>query len=72
VLEEASGVLNTDRAEHLAYCLYQSISCSGLGLTQQDLADALFVTKGNMTYHLCRMEGRGLVDRRPEGRRGRG
>jgi DNA-binding MarR family transcriptional regulator len=41
------------------------------GLTQQDLADALFVTKGNMTYHLCRMEGRGLVDRRPEGRKNR-
>jgi DNA-binding MarR family transcriptional regulator len=41
------------------------------GLTQQDLADALLVTKGNMTYHLCRMEGRGLVDRRPEGRKNR-
>jgi DNA-binding MarR family transcriptional regulator len=41
------------------------------GLTQQELADALFVTKGNMTYHLCRMEGRGLVDRRPEGRKNR-
>ena len=39
------------------------------GLTQQDLADALLVTKGNMTYHLCRMEERGLVDRRPEGGR---
>lgn len=41
------------------------------GLTQQDLADALLVTKGNMTYHLCRMEDRGLVDRRPEGRKNR-
>jgi DNA-binding MarR family transcriptional regulator len=41
------------------------------GITQQDLADALFVTKGNVTYHLCRMEGRGLVDRRPEGRKNR-
>jgi len=41
------------------------------GLTQQDLADALLVTKGNMTYHLCRMEARGLVDRRPEGRKNR-
>ncbi len=41
------------------------------GLTQQDLADALLVTKGNMTYHLCRMEERGLVDRRPEGRKNR-
>src|SRR5918994_594247 len=33
------------------------------GLTQQELADALLVTKGNMTYHLCRMAERGLVDR---------
>jgi DNA-binding MarR family transcriptional regulator len=41
------------------------------GLTQQELADALLVTKGNMTYHLCRMEKRGLVDRRPEGRKNR-
>jgi hypothetical protein len=29
------------------------------GLTQQELADALLVTKGNMTYHLCRMAERG-------------
>jgi DNA-binding MarR family transcriptional regulator len=41
------------------------------GRTQQDLADALLVTKGNMTYHLCRMAERGLVDRRPEGRKNR-
>jgi DNA-binding MarR family transcriptional regulator len=41
------------------------------GLTQQDLANALLVTKGNMTYHLCRMAERGLVDRRPEGRKNR-
>jgi DNA-binding MarR family transcriptional regulator len=41
------------------------------GLTQQELADALLVTKGNMTYHLCRMEERGLLDRRPEGRKNR-
>jgi DNA-binding MarR family transcriptional regulator len=41
------------------------------GLTQQELADALLVTKGNMTYHLCRMDERGLVDRRPEGRKNR-
>ena len=41
------------------------------GLTQQELADALLVTKGNMTYHLCRMDERGLVDQRPEGRKNR-
>jgi DNA-binding MarR family transcriptional regulator len=41
------------------------------GLTQQELADALLGTKGNMTYHLCRMDERGLVDWRPEGRKNR-
>ena len=41
------------------------------GLTQQELADALLVTKGNMTYHLCRMAERGLVDRRAQGRKNR-
>jgi DNA-binding MarR family transcriptional regulator len=41
------------------------------GRTQQDLANALLMTKGNMTYHLCRMAERGLVDRRPEGRKNR-
>ena len=40
-------------------------------MLQQELADALLVTKGNMTYHLCRMEERGLMDRRPEGRKNR-
>ena len=34
-------------------------------------ADALLMTKGNMTYHLCHMAERGLVDRRPEGRKNR-
>ena len=41
------------------------------GLTQQELADALLVTKGNMTYHLCRMAERGLVYRRAQGRKNR-
>ena len=41
------------------------------GRTQQELADALLVTKGNMTYHLYRMAERGLVDRRAEGRKNR-
>lgn len=41
------------------------------GLMQQDLADALLMTKGNITYHLFRMAERGLVDRRAEGRKNR-
>jgi DNA-binding MarR family transcriptional regulator len=38
------------------------------GLTQQELADSLLVTKGNISQLLNRMEGRGLIARRPEGR----
>ncbi len=34
------------------------------GLTQQELADALLVTKGNVTQLLDRMEERGLIERR--------
>lgn len=41
------------------------------GFTQQELADALLMTKGNITYHLFRMAERGLVDRRAEGRKNR-
>jgi DNA-binding MarR family transcriptional regulator len=36
--------------------------------TQQELADALLVTKGNVTQLLDRMEQAGLIARRPEGR----
>ncbi len=38
------------------------------GLTQQELADALFVTKGNVTQLLDKLEQRGLIERRPAGR----
>jgi DNA-binding MarR family transcriptional regulator len=38
------------------------------GLTQQELADSLLVTKGNVCQLLDRMEGRGLILRRGEGR----
>jgi DNA-binding MarR family transcriptional regulator len=37
------------------------------GLTQQDLADRLLVTKGNVCQLLGRMETAGLLVRRPEG-----
>lgn len=37
-------------------------------ITQQELADRLLVTKGNASQLLARMEARGLVARRPEGR----
>ena len=38
------------------------------GLTQQELADALLVTKGNVTQVLDRMAARGLVERCQDGR----
>ena len=45
---------------------------AGEGRTQQELADALLVTKGNITQLLDRLETRGLIERRVEaGRRGK-
>jgi DNA-binding MarR family transcriptional regulator len=38
------------------------------GMTQQELADALLVTKGNISQLLARMEQDGLIARRQEGR----
>src|ERR671916_154327 len=38
------------------------------GITQQELADSLLVTKGNVAQLLDRMERRGLIERRSQGR----
>jgi DNA-binding MarR family transcriptional regulator len=38
------------------------------GITQQELADALLVTKGNISQLLGKMEQKGLITRRQEGR----
>lgn len=38
------------------------------GITQQDLADRLLVTKGNISQLITRMERRGLIRRCQEGR----
>ena len=38
------------------------------GITQQELADSLLVTKGNVAQLLDRMEKRGLLERSPQGR----
>lgn len=38
------------------------------GMTQQELADALLVTKGNISQLLGKLEQDGLITRRPEGR----
>src|SRR5215468_10389732 len=41
------------------------------GVTQQQLADQLLVTKGNICQLLDRMEARGLLERHQEGRANR-
>lgn len=41
------------------------------GMTQQELADSLLVTKGNVCQLLGKMEQRGLISRRHEGRTNR-
>ncbi len=41
------------------------------GIVQQELADTLLVTKGNVCQLLDRMEDRGLIYRRQEGRANR-
>ena len=41
---------------------------AGTGITQQELAAALLVTKGNISQLLTKMEQEGLVARRQEGR----
>ncbi len=38
------------------------------GITQQELADSLLVTKGNVCQLLDKMEASGLIERRPDGR----
>lgn len=44
---------------------------SSEGITQQELAEALLVTKGNVCQMLDRLERRGLLLRQPEGRSNR-
>jgi DNA-binding MarR family transcriptional regulator len=41
------------------------------GMVQQELADGLLVTKGNVVQLLDRMEANGLIERRREGRANR-
>lgn len=41
------------------------------GLTQQELANHLLVTKGNVAQLVARLEGRGVIERRPQGRTNR-
>jgi DNA-binding MarR family transcriptional regulator len=79
--------LRLNRAFHkISHCSEEQMRCKGLtmaqfdvlahvgvspGLTQQELADSLLVTKGNVCQLLDRMEKGDLIERRSEGRANR-
>src|SRR5262245_13622574 len=54
--------LNTAQFDVLAH-----VGAAG-GMTQQELANALLVTKGNISQLLAKLEQDGLIVRRPQGR----
>lgn len=58
------------RAWDLSVAQFDVLAQVGLaeGMTQQELADRLLVTKGNVSQLLERLERRGLIRRCPEGR----
>ncbi len=58
------------RQEGLSLAQFDVLAQTGShdGLTQQALADALLVTKGNVTQLLDRMEKAGLIERCQQGR----
>jgi DNA-binding MarR family transcriptional regulator len=67
-LERAS--IDHLRARGLSLAQFDVLAQVGTheGCTQQELADALLVTKGNITQLLDKMESAGLLRRRQEGR----
>jgi len=61
---------DTMRRHRLSVSRFDVLNHAGTpeGRTQQELARALLVTKGNVTQLLDAMEGEGLLERRREGR----
>lgn len=61
------------RGYGISLAQFDLLACIGAseGLTQQELADSLLVTKGNICQLLDRMEGCGLLQRRQCGRANR-
>lgn len=57
----------------LSYAQFDALAQIGAaeGLSQHELAERLLVTQGNITQLLDKLERRGLVQRRPEGRTNR-
>jgi len=58
------------RAHGMSYGQFDVLAHVGAapGISQQQLADALLVTKGNTSQLLDKMEAAGLLERRQEGR----
>jgi DNA-binding MarR family transcriptional regulator len=58
------------RSHHLNTAHFDVLAQVGAarGMTQQELADALLVTKGNISQLLSKLEQTGLITRRQEGR----
>ena len=58
------------RRHDLSVAQFDALAQIGIteGMTQQELADHLLVTKGNISQLIARLEERGLIRRCPEGR----
>jgi DNA-binding MarR family transcriptional regulator len=58
------------RAHNLTTAQFDVVAHVGAsrGISQQELANALLVTKGNISQLLSRLERRGLIERRHDGR----
>ena len=71
VFQKMNRAAATEFAHHgLSLAQFDVIAQLGRneGITQQELADRLLVTKGNVSQLLGKMERRGLILRCPEGR----
>lgn len=67
VLQSAALQLSTSGLSNAQFDVLSHIGATE-GISQFDLAKRLFVTQGNITQLLDKMEARGLIHRIPEGR----
>lgn len=67
VLQQAASELNTHELSNAQFDVLTQIGAAE-GISQFDLARRLFVTQGNVTQLLDKMEARGWIKRIPEGR----
>ncbi len=67
VLQAAASQLSTWDLSNAQFDVLSQVGAAE-GISQLDLARRLFVTQGNITQLLDKMEARGLIRRMPEGR----